>query len=49
MRPGTANLPLHGGNAPAWLFSRMTKLSREIVSLMVMEFGTVEVLKDGDR
>jgi hypothetical protein len=44
MRTGTANLPLHGGKAPAWLFSRMTKLSREIVSLMVMEFGTLEVL-----
>ena len=44
MRTGTANLPLHGGNAPAWLFGRMTKLSREIVSLMVMEFGTEEVL-----
>lgn len=44
MRTGTANLPLHGGSAPAWLFSRMTKLSREIISLMVMEFGTAEVL-----
>lgn len=45
MRTGTANLPLHGGQAPAWLFQRMTKLSREIVSLMVMEFGTEEVLR----
>lgn len=45
MRTGTANLPLHGGSAPAWLFSRMTKLSREIVSLMVIEHGTSEVLK----
>ncbi|MCL6518495.1 MAG: DUF763 domain-containing protein [Armatimonadetes bacterium] len=44
MRTGTANLPLHGGTAPAWLFSRMTKLSREIISLMVIEFGTNEVL-----
>jgi hypothetical protein len=45
MKTGTANLPLHGGNAPAWLFTRMTKLSREIISLMVMEFGTVRVLE----
>lgn len=45
MRTGTANLPLHGGQAPSWLFQRMTKLSREIVSLMVMEFGTGEVLR----
>ena len=45
MRTGTANLPLHGGNAPAWLFTRMTKLAREIVSLMTVEFGAGEVLK----
>ena len=45
MRTGTANLPLHGGNAPAWLFSRMTKLAREIVSLMVIESGPGEVLR----
>ncbi len=45
MRTGTANLPLHGGQAPAWLFARMTKLAREIVRLMVMEFGTEEVLR----
>ena len=44
MRTGTANLPLHSGTAPAWLFARMTGLSREIISLMVMEFGTREVL-----
>jgi hypothetical protein len=45
MRTGTARLPLHGGAAPAWLFSRMTKLAREIVSLMVIEFGPQEVLR----
>lgn len=45
MRTGTTNLPLHTGNAPAWLFGRMVKLSREIVSLMVMEFGTGAVLE----
>jgi len=44
MRTGTANLPLHGGKAPYWLFTRMTKLSREIISLMVAEFGTAQVL-----
>ena len=25
MRSGTANLPLHSGRAPAWLFSRMVR------------------------
>lgn len=44
MRTGTANQPLHTGNAPAWLFGRMVRLAREIVSLLVMEFGTEEVL-----
>lgn len=45
MRTGTTNLPLHSGNAPAWLFGRMVRLAREIVSLMVMEFGAVAVLE----
>lgn len=44
MKTGTANLPLHSGAAPAWLFQRMTQLSREILALMVMEFGTPVVL-----
>ena len=30
MRTGNASLPLHGGRAPAWLFSRMVRLAREI-------------------
>jgi hypothetical protein len=28
-RSGIAQLPLHGGRAPAWLFGRMVKLARE--------------------
>ncbi len=44
-KTGIANLPLHGGAAPKWLFKRMVKLSEGIISLMVSEFGTVEVLK----
>ncbi len=39
MKRGQVDLPLHGGRAPRWLFSRMTKLSRAIVELIVMEFG----------
>ena len=27
MKTGTANLPLHGGSAPPWLFKRMCLLS----------------------
>jgi len=44
-RSGTANLPLHGGKAPAWLFSRMVKLSREITTHIVAEFGSDEMLR----
>lgn len=45
MKTGTMNLPLHGGKAPYWLFSRMEKLSREIISLIVSEYGAVEMLE----
>ena len=39
-RTGTAQLPLHGGKAPAWLFSRMVKLAREIsVSITTRSFS----------
>jgi len=42
---GYASLPLHGGKAPAWLFSRMVRLSREVVVYMTAEFGAREVLR----
>src|SRR3954469_19430344 len=44
-RTGYASLPLHGGKAPAWLFSRMTLLSREILAHIVQEYGAREVLR----
>ena len=44
-RTGYASLPLHGGKAPAWLFSRMVLLSREILTHVVEEYGTREVLR----
>jgi hypothetical protein len=44
-RTGIANLPLHGGKAPAWLFSRMTLLAREITVIIAGEFGPVEMLR----
>lgn len=43
-RTGIANLPLHGGKAPAWLFQRMVKLSREITLVIVEEYGSEEML-----
>lgn len=38
-RTGIANLPLHGGKAPAWLFQRMVRLSREIATVLVEDYG----------
>lgn len=45
MRRGIANLPLHGGRAPRWLFQRMIKLSRAIVEAMLCEFPPEEFLR----
>src|SRR5687767_1924255 len=45
MKTGLANLPLHGGKAPQWLFQRMKLLAREIVIHLVSEFSADEVLK----
>jgi hypothetical protein len=44
-RTGYASLPLHGGKAPPWLFSRMVRLSREILAHIVEEYGAREVLR----
>jgi hypothetical protein len=39
-RTGIANLPLHGGKAPAWLTTRMRKLAKEITTIIIDEQGT---------
>lgn len=44
-RTGIANLPLHGGHAPAWLFQRMTRLAREITEAIVIDYGPEEMLR----
>jgi hypothetical protein len=45
MRTGTAQLPLHHGRAPAWLFSLMTSLAREITAYIVSFQGPGEYLR----
>jgi len=45
MRTGIADLPLHWGNCPKWLFGRMVKLSKAVVQLTVEEYGKREFLK----
>jgi len=44
-RTGLAQLPLHGGRAPRYLFERMVPLAREIAIYIVSEFGAQEVLR----
>ncbi len=44
MKRSVANLPLHGGQAPGWLFKRMHRLAGSIVQLIVADYGPGEVL-----
>lgn len=44
-RTGFADLPLHSGRCPRWLFEQMTLLSAAIVEAIVIEYGTAEVLR----
>ena len=44
-RTGTADLPLHYGKVPPWLYERMSAIGREIVRVVVLEYGTEGVLK----
>lgn len=39
MRSGISYLPLHNGRAPPWLFKRMLSLSKQIVKVILNEYG----------
>jgi uncharacterized protein len=43
-RTGTATLPLHWGKAPPWLFNRMKRLARQIMLIILADFGPKELL-----
>ena len=45
MHTGTANLPLHGGKAPRWLFTRMVSMSGAIAEIVIEEHGREEFLR----
>lgn len=45
MQRTVANLPLHGGKAPRWLFHRMVKLTEGIVDVMLYEYDADEFLR----
>ena len=42
---GSIYLPLHYGKAPHWLLSRMKKLARPIITLIIEEFGEKEFFR----
>jgi hypothetical protein len=44
-RTGVARLPLHYGKAPRWLVIRMRELAKEIVTIIIDEYGTDDFLK----
>jgi hypothetical protein len=45
MKRRMAQLPLHGGKAPPWLFRRMTKMAGAVTMAIVEEFGPAEMLR----
>jgi hypothetical protein len=42
---GSADLPLHGGRVPPWLFQRMARLGRVVAEAIVLEYGRTELLR----
>ncbi|HXZ24176.1 MAG TPA: DUF763 domain-containing protein [Methanomassiliicoccales archaeon] len=44
-RSGISDLPLHGGDAPKWLFTRMVKLAAAISEIVIDERGTLGLLE----
>jgi len=44
-KTGIANLPLHGGSCPRWLFPRMKKLAGIMSELIIDDYGKDEFLK----
>lgn len=45
MRTGVANLPLHKGHCPPWLFQHMKRLGAAILQVIAEEFGPEEILR----
>ncbi len=40
-----AELPLHDGKAPSWLFRRMSRLAGAVTMAVVDEYGPTEMLR----
>jgi len=44
-RSGSADLPLHHGYVPDWLYQRMAKLGFAITEAIIIEYGKEEFLR----
>ena len=44
-RVGVAELPLHGGKCPPWLFAHMVRLARAMTEIIVREYSQEELLR----
>lgn len=44
-KSGQADLPLHYGRVPAWLYERMAKMGRAVVEAIIYAYGKDEFLK----
>ena len=44
-KTGVANLPLHHGKAPKWLYKRMVKLADAIAGVIIYEYGEEKFLE----
>lgn len=44
-RRSITSLPLHGGKAPMWLFTKMKRLSAALMEVIIIEFGAEELLR----
>ncbi|MBD1432504.1 DUF763 domain-containing protein [Sphingobacterium sp. DN00404] len=44
-RSGTADLPLHYGKVPPWLYERMSSLGLSIIEAILIDYGKEEVLR----
>lgn len=44
-KTGVANLPLHGGKAPRWLYQRMVKMADAISGIIIEEYGEERLLE----
>jgi len=45
LKTGIADLPLHWGIAPKWLFEKMVKLGKAITEIVVLEYGKDDFLR----